>query len=198
MSCPSIRMRPESIFIPGRANPSKLSATEVLPEPDSPISASTLPSSTENETFLTSSLPAKSLILRESTTSVESSAIVIPLGTPDRARKAVCENVDRHRKGGDGEGGSEGKPGSDRDANAVLTDHEAPIRRRRRKSQPQIAQGRVKDNRTAEPDAEVRQNRGQNVGQDVAQADCPPALSPRERGFDIFECGDVERDETRY
>src|SRR5260221_7114171 len=89
---------------PGRAYPINESAMVVLPDPDSPISATTSPRATEKLTVLTMSVSSP-LSLRATTrrpwTSTSPATSASLRSEPTTAREIVDQQVDADRQSGD-------------------------------------------------------------------------------------------------
>src|SRR5687767_14255847 len=87
-----------------------------------------------------------------------------------RVTQGITEEVEPEHGDADGQAGEDGQPGRllhERSSGA--TQHEPPGGRRRLGSDAKEAEGRLDEDRVAEPDRRDDENRGRHVGQDVAE-----------------------------
>src|SRR4051812_43682599 len=152
-----MRTLPPLMRQPRRAWPMSASAVVVLPEPDSPISASTSPGRMVKLNASTSvALPALTLSL--------STMTVAPMSAPSpfagrAARQVVDDQVDRNRQAGNGDRRRDDRGTAAGQRLDVLAHKRAPVGLGRLNAQTEEAQARQQQHHVHEAQPEVGQHR---------------------------------------
>src|SRR5438128_5263140 len=184
-SIPSKRIEPAVIRQPGRAYPIAASPIVDLPAPDSPISPSTSPRRSVKSMPLTISLQRSSLC--PSMRKPRIASRIFPVSA-DRSifaarsltlifqpTRLVQQPVD-HEIDGDGEERDRARREQRRnvaviDEGSILADHRAPVGGRRLDAESEEGQRADRQEDEAESQAELDDERRQDIGQDLAAHD---------------------------
>src|SRR5450830_2148213 len=195
MSCSPTCTTPPDSRQPRRAYPSSARAMVVLPEPDSPINASTSPFSSEKLTPLTISTSPRSpqATTRRSSTRINSLISMTSRTATTSGRQSVDKQIHTNGQGADGQGRNHDGRRALVEAADVFPDQGAEVGIRWLHPQPQEAHAAEQQYDKTEAQPQVGQHRVEHVRQDFHASDVQPALATGTGHLHVLQRFDVHR-----
>src|SRR5450830_320314 len=168
MSCSPTCTTPPDSRQPRRAYPSSARAMVVLPEPDSPINASTSPFFREKLTPLTISTSPRSspATTRRSSTRINSVISMASRASTTSGRQIVDQQIHTDGQGADGQRRNDDRQRALVEAADVFADQRAEVGIRRLHAEPQKTHAAEQQHNVAETQAQVGQYRVEHIRQD--------------------------------